>query len=349
MDSLLPEEINQPKVSVLLPNLNNRCFLEERFQTILNQTFADWELVVVDSYSDDGAWELIQEFAKKDSRIRIYQFPREGVYAALNNCIPLARGEYIYIATSDDTMTPDCLEKMVAALDAHTNCDLCHCCLTVIDEFGKEINNNWNAWDKVKFFGDRIKQEHIRLAPHDGILYCALGTVYTSLTELMIRKSVFEKVGLFKTEFGSQGDFEWGLRTSLVCNTVHIPYYLATWRIHSGQVTQNAFIFSSAGQQLWCEMIESAINSLKLKQYILPGELDAKKLTFYYRFQQLSIGLGENKIFFKKIFFILQFLGIRSDVVFNYIARRFMKKEFYPAVFARKILRQSNFDKNIYT
>ena len=67
-----------PRVSICVPNLGTRPFLPERFETIFNQTFTDWELIVYDSYSDDGSWEYIQELAAREPRMRISQGPREG-------------------------------------------------------------------------------------------------------------------------------------------------------------------------------------------------------------------------------------------------------------------------------
>ena len=58
----------KPVVSICLPNLNNRPYLEERLQTILAQTFSDWELIVYDNYSDDGAWELLQAEAQQRAK-----------------------------------------------------------------------------------------------------------------------------------------------------------------------------------------------------------------------------------------------------------------------------------------
>ena len=95
-----------PMVSILLPNLNNREYLPARFHSILNQTLTDWELIVIDGYSDDGAWGLIQECAKSESRMIVTQSPRKGIYAGINECLSRASGEYVYIATSDDTMAP---------------------------------------------------------------------------------------------------------------------------------------------------------------------------------------------------------------------------------------------------
>ncbi len=105
-----------PLVSICLPNLNNRRFLEPRMESIMAQTMADWELIVCDSYSDDGAWEYFQAFAG-DQRVQLHQVPREGIYAGWNECLRRACGKYVYIATSDDTMAPECLEKLSAALE----------------------------------------------------------------------------------------------------------------------------------------------------------------------------------------------------------------------------------------
>ena len=128
-----------PKVSICIPNLNTRPYLPERFETIFNQTSQDWELVVCDSYSDDGSWEYIQELAAREPRMRISQTLRKGVYAGFNDCIQLARGEHVYIVTSDDTMLPDFLEKMVADLDKNPGCAVAHYCLDFIDEHGVKI------------------------------------------------------------------------------------------------------------------------------------------------------------------------------------------------------------------
>ncbi len=204
-----------PKVSVVMPNLNYRHYLDERIQSVLNQTLTDFEYIIVDSYSDDGAWELIQEYAEKDSRLLISQAPRGIYWTCWNMCIQQARGEYIYIATSDDTMMPDCLEKMVAALDAHPECGICHCCLKAIDEKGEEILGWWYEMPAPQFYGELMNKLHIRLAPYDGILHCAFGSIYLSMTQLLIRRKVFEQVGLFRTN----------LEPKVILNGVCVPHW----------------------------------------------------------------------------------------------------------------------------
>src|ERR1035437_1738175 len=104
-----------PRVSILLPTRNSRAFLDERLATILAQTFADWELIVADSFSDDGTWAVLQDAAAHDSRIALAQTPRDGIYPNWNRCLARARGEFVYVAPADDTMAPTLLTELVAA------------------------------------------------------------------------------------------------------------------------------------------------------------------------------------------------------------------------------------------
>src|SRR5436305_15189012 len=103
---------NAPKLSVLLPSLNAREFLEPRVDSLLKQSFTDWEAIVLDSGSADGTWEFFQSAAQRDSRFRLHQIPREGLYAALNRGLELATGDFVHIATCDDSMTPEFLAEM---------------------------------------------------------------------------------------------------------------------------------------------------------------------------------------------------------------------------------------------
>jgi hypothetical protein len=253
----------KPVISICLPNLNNRPYLEERLQTIFAQTFSNWELIVYDNYSDDGAWEYLQAKARNEPRIRIAQAPRAGMYANWNNCIRGAHGEYVYIATSDDTMPPDCLEKLVAALEAHLDCDIAHCRLRIIDEQGNDTDSEW--WPTGSTFarssGDLLQRPHIRRAPYDGLLHLLNSPVYISITQLLIRRSLFARVGLFKSQWRSIGDYNWNMRAGLIANTIHVPDTWGGWRVHSKQATAGAAIGSVEHSGKIQGMIDDAIAS----------------------------------------------------------------------------------------
>jgi glycosyltransferase involved in cell wall biosynthesis len=289
-----------PAVSICLPNLNNRPYLEERLETIFAQTFPDWELIVYDNYSEDGAWEFFQGQARKDPRIRIAQAPRKGMYANWNNCIQAARGQYLYIATSDDTMTPDCLERMVEALERNSDCGLCHCSLEVIDENGRPVPpaDAWENWEQQKYFGEWVHIPHVRRAPHDGLLHFGLSTIYTSITQLLIRRRVFEQLGLFRTDCQSYADFEWGMRVGLHENVVHIPQKLATWRRHSQQATQNSQILQMKARGELHRLTHEALRSLKKHNPQLAKVLRRSDLNRFY----LASELGARRMLSDSIF-----------------------------------------------
>lgn len=230
-----------PRVSICLPTRNSVRFLSERLESIRAQTLTDWELIAVDSHSDDGTLEMLEEFAAGDERVSISQAPRDGIYPNFNRGIQQAKGELVYIATSDDNMAPDCLEKMARALMENPDCDLAHCPMKVIDEHSAPGLDWWSGNSLfAKSSGDFLNRKHKRLAPYDGLL-CMLGdNIYSSVTQLLIRRSLFDKIGFYQSDWGSVGDFHWNLRAGLTASTVHVPDTWGGWRMHGDQATAGA-------------------------------------------------------------------------------------------------------------
>ena len=108
----------EPLVTVLLPAYNSEAFVRESLQSILDQTFTDFELIVIDDASTDGTVALVKAF--QDSRIRLVQKPHNTGYTdSLNNGIRLARGRYIARMDADDISLPHRFQKQVQFLDAH--------------------------------------------------------------------------------------------------------------------------------------------------------------------------------------------------------------------------------------
>src|SRR5260370_8781692 len=98
-----------PKVSILLPSLNAREFLEARIDSLLNQTFTDWEAIVLDSQSTDGTWEFFKSISSCDSRFRLHQIPPKGLYPAPDHGLYLPAGEFRLIATCAPPVHPSLL------------------------------------------------------------------------------------------------------------------------------------------------------------------------------------------------------------------------------------------------
>jgi glycosyltransferase involved in cell wall biosynthesis len=311
-----------PKVSICLPNLNNKKYLKERLDTIQAQTLQNWELIVVDGFSDDGAWELFQEYAQYEPRIKLFQEPPQGIYEAFNACIRKASGEYIYIATSDDTMKPTCLEKMVDALEKNPDCSLCQCQLEFIDEESIPLpeQQQWSEIPIGQYLGEWLNIPHKRLAPHDGLLHFAVLTVYTSVTQLLIRRQVFHRIGYFKDNWSAMSDFEWEMRASLLHNTIYLPEVLASWRKHSDQATTNPYTPSNLKQLL--DMAKSALNFAKE----IDGEqfkyFEYQELSKFYKSVYIKVGINQQDSLISKLIFLLSCFFQYPKIALDYLGKK---------------------------
>jgi glycosyltransferase involved in cell wall biosynthesis len=106
--------MNFPYVSVLIPVFNRKEYIIDCIQSALNQTFENFEVVVVDNASDDGTWEVCQQFAALDQRVRIFRNETNiGPVRNWMRCAQEARGTYSKILFSDDCLEPDCLSEMI--------------------------------------------------------------------------------------------------------------------------------------------------------------------------------------------------------------------------------------------
>jgi glycosyltransferase involved in cell wall biosynthesis len=107
-----------PKVSILIPVFNRKDYIAECIQSALDQTFTDFEVVVVDNASDDGTWEICQKFASLDQRVRIFRNASNiGPVRNWIRCAQEAKGALSKILFSDDCLEPNCLSEMVPKLD----------------------------------------------------------------------------------------------------------------------------------------------------------------------------------------------------------------------------------------
>lgn len=243
---------NAPKVSVLLPSLNAREFLKPRIDSLLKQTFTDWEAIVLDSQSTDGSWEFFKSIAKSDSRFRLYEIPREGLYAALNRGLELAAGEFLHIATCDDTMATEFLAEMLDAFSRCPQAGLAVCDVLLINRKGNELSpqdligrltkrarKNLLRLDVVRtaFPGEAAQNINYRPVPHDCLLHFGGGSVYLSLNQLVVRTVLARAAGPFETSVGSVADFGWLLRLTRSTGSVHVPKKIATWRFHGNQLS----------------------------------------------------------------------------------------------------------------
>ena len=105
------------KLSIIIPVYNVRQWLEETVNSVLNQTFRDFELILVDDGATDGSGALCDAFAAADSRVKVIHQENAGVSAARNAGIRMAQGDYLYFVDGDDWMEEDAIESMLDCVD----------------------------------------------------------------------------------------------------------------------------------------------------------------------------------------------------------------------------------------
>lgn len=146
-----------PKISIIVPVYKVEKYIHKCIDSILNQTFKDFELILVDDGSPDNCGKICDEYAKKDNRIIVIHKENGGQATARNIALDIAKGEYIGFVDSDDYIKPDMYEKLYNA------CSLNNSDISVIGF--REINENGNSIyeyipDKLYFF-DALKRAHM--------------------------------------------------------------------------------------------------------------------------------------------------------------------------------------------
>ena len=129
-------------ISIVTPSYNSSKFISETIESAISQTYQSWEMIIVDDCSTDGSQEIIKEYCKNDSRIKLFALEdNSGAAVARNRAINEANGEYIAFLDSDDLWTHDKLEKQLAFMQKN-NYAFTYTFYKKIDEKGMSLNKN---------------------------------------------------------------------------------------------------------------------------------------------------------------------------------------------------------------
>lgn len=130
----------RPLVSVVMPSYNAEKYISEAIQSVIAQTYENWELLIIDDCSTDSTANIVKQFSDVDSRITLYSNPKNmGVALTRNKGMNLAKGSWIALLDSDDVWHKDKLEKQIE-LAGKTGADIVYCSYCLIDSCGKKIS-----------------------------------------------------------------------------------------------------------------------------------------------------------------------------------------------------------------
>ena len=134
--------MSSPSVSVCMPVYNTERYVAEAVESILAQTFGDFEFIIIDDGSTDGSRAILERYAKQDDRIRLISRPNTGIVGARNEALGMARGELIAVMDSDDVALPERFEVQVAYLREHPEVVCLGSKVRFIDEAGRFLLRN---------------------------------------------------------------------------------------------------------------------------------------------------------------------------------------------------------------
>ena len=211
----------KPAISVCMPVYNAERYLTEAVDSVLAQTFGDFEFIIVDDGSTDGSREMLNHYASTDPRVRMIRRPNLGVRKTLNDCLQLARGEFIARMDADDMCLPDRFELQVNYLRKHPDVVLLGCAYDLIDGAGRLLRHLKQPQDN-----DSLQQ------------ICLSGRTPICHPSAMMRREPTLRVGGYDEEFTVAQDLDLWLRLGEVGKMACLPQTLVKYRLHEKSISE---------------------------------------------------------------------------------------------------------------
>lgn len=233
-----------PKISVIIPAYNASSTINSTIQSVLLQSFSDFELIVIDDGSTDMTAEIVRDI--KDSRIKLFSDRNCGLSVARNRGIEQAVGEYLAFLDADDLWTEDKLEKQLMVLEANPKAGVAYSWTSYIDE---EDNLLYNCYP-TSFQGNVLGKLLLTNFLHNG-------------SNPLIRSSAVQSVGKFDPELKSGEDWDYYLRLAASYSFVVVPEYQILYRKTSTNMSSNVDRIRQSSYTVLEQAYQTAPGNLK--------------------------------------------------------------------------------------
>ncbi len=221
MPPLTTPEAMSPTVSVIIPAYNAEPFLHETMQSIVDQTYSDWELILVNDGSTDDTLRVARSF--KDDRIQIIDKPNSGVSDSRNQGASVSSGKYLAFLDADDVWLPEKMRESVDFLNKHESFGMVHGDMQVVNEKTKPL-------------------DQVLSGKHGEILEPLLlwdGCNVPSPSSILVRRTVFEEVGKFDPQFSTAADQDFFFRVAKHYPIGRISKVQGYYRVHGNNMHMN--------------------------------------------------------------------------------------------------------------
>lgn len=226
------------KVSVVVPNYNYLRFLPKRLESISNQTFADYEIILLDDCSNDGSQQYLRDYEASNPKVTACAINEKNTgipFLQWDKGIRLAHGEYVWIAESDDYCTGDFLTHCVAALDACPTASFVVTGSHSVDENDVIIDNENYDYD---FWGDNTEGDTVMYNGKEYVRHCFIwNNAAYNASGIVFRKNVYERIDKTFLSYRYVGDWLCWSEMALQGDVIEIHKKLNRFRHHPQRVT----------------------------------------------------------------------------------------------------------------
>jgi len=279
-----------PLVSIITPTYKHEAYIAECIESVLQQTYSNWEMMVVDDCSPDQTFQIAQGYAKKDARITAIQKPAhagpEGLHVSYNLALSKAKGELIAVLEGDDYWPGNKLEIQVPY---HAN---------------PEVTLSWGK--RLIRSGEQVQAEKYTEKNQDCFDFPKLNdllqlNVMHALT-VMVRKEALDRInGFWQPEGAFVVDYPTWLRLSIIGKNMYINQIMGIYRYHENQITRNHGPLIFEGGIVFVQKILSELSFQDLKR------INKKQVNgaLAFRKAQLAHAREERATCLKHLFFSL--------------------------------------------
>ncbi|AXS82091.1 glycosyltransferase [Marinobacter sp. Arc7-DN-1] len=255
-------------ISVITPTYNRARFLPNAVASVLAQTHADLELIIVDDGSEDNTRNVLKPFLA-DKRVRYFHQENQGQSHARNLALKQATGDFIAFLDSDDVWAPDKLEKQLAVFRANPEVDIVHGDEAIINEQGAVI-----SLQNMRRYSGRITRY-------------LLADNSVSITTALVRRRCFDEMGGFDTSVGVADDYELWLRFSARYCYQYEPGIVASYRVMADQISSDKRRRYAANERIIQQFLA------RYGEVLSPGERRWGLARFYCRKARYFASAGE--------------------------------------------------------
>jgi len=257
--NILPDTTEKEKVSVIIPTYNSEKYIIESIQSVLNQTYTNIEIIVIDDGSTDKTGELISSLKKEN--IRYIRTENQGNYFARNRGIIESKGEFIAFLDSDDIWLENKLDKQIDLIRNNPDIGFCSTGFTIFFDQNPEqhyLDYNYYCKHDVTDFTKFIN--------------LLLRNNFVATSSLIIRKECIDKIGLFDTKFQNAMDYDFVLRLAGHYKAIYLCEPLISRREHNNNISKNRINTYRALIYIYSKL-KSNLRSLEQYSFISESEI----------------------------------------------------------------------------